>query len=293
MNHNKITIDNWGTSVNELQEQLPERNIDILTVVYNRPDCVRRLIDSIREHTKDYMHYIWDNGSREETGNIYDGINQFVIANDTNAGFIIPNNRLAELGKSKYICLLNSDVTVQAGWSEKLIEWLENGMDAVGYIGCKYDENLVGHSGFRYTDIEYLEGSNLMIRRELYDKLGLFDENLIFAYSEDLEFGCKLRYNQKKQFAVYPPLIEHIGGASAQEYPCQEDLANWHHYNREYVLKKWGEGRMKTVQERDLMHVRWSDNGNEAEPKPPHRDVPVNRAQSGLTGKVGGGQFRV
>ena len=66
----------------------------------------------------------------------------------------------------------------------------------------------------KLTPIDWLGGTAMMIRREVIDEIGLFDEN-IFMYGEDIEYCFRAR-NHHWDIAIQPKAkIVHLANASA------------------------------------------------------------------------------
>ena len=225
---------------------------DILLVVKDQPECVKNCIESIFAHTNNFKLYIWDNGSREETANYLKEIDAYLHREDTNIGFIKPNNRLAALGNSPYMILLNSDTIVSDLWDVAMISWLQTHSKTkqVGYMGMKYvkcgQNNYDLQLSFDY-DIDFVVGWCMCIPREIYCQIGLFDEeNLKFAFSEDADLSLRLKEAGHELYALYLPLVEHIGNQTietliAEEGPtkfAETSMKNGDYIRQRYLHKK-------------------------------------------------------
>lgn len=183
-------------------------------VVHNQPDVVRRCLESLRDNTRNYKLYVWDNASDAETSGLIKNCHRY-HRSEKNVGFIIPNNRLAAEGDSPYIILLNSDTVVRPGWKESLIGHLENNDTAlVGFQGGIIDGRGVG-VGTAYGDkIDYVAGWCMAMRRTTYEEHGLFDEQFEFAYAEDSDLSYRLKSRGLKIYALHLALVDHVGGAT-------------------------------------------------------------------------------
>jgi GT2 family glycosyltransferase len=118
--------------------------VDIIIPVFGRPDMLRKCLTSLRETVGDlsYSLYIIDDHSPEETRAELDDIykNEVpdgtkVIRNRENYGFPISVNRAGSYGKSPYIILLNSDIVLQPGCLQTLVETAQ--YPKVGIVGAR------------------------------------------------------------------------------------------------------------------------------------------------------------
>jgi GT2 family glycosyltransferase len=63
--------------------------------------------------------------------------------------------------------------------------------------------------------VEAISGACLMIKREIFERLGGFDERY-FMYSEDIDLGFKVHQAGYKCYYVPPATVIHYGGGSSQ-----------------------------------------------------------------------------
>jgi len=190
---------------------------DIIIVVHDQIDYLRITIESIVAHTENYHIYVWDNYSGAETQAYLKDLmfkmedKLTVMRSDANIGFIEPNNQLATWGSGEYIILLNSDVKVFGGWDTSMLGFLQQHTDVgmVGQCGGLLDETGVGgRMAFGY-EIDYIPGWCLCLSRETYNKFGLFNPRLKFAYAEDSELGIRLQTAGLKIYALHLMLVHH------------------------------------------------------------------------------------
>jgi hypothetical protein len=249
-------------------EQASEVWKDIIIVVHDQLDYLKQCIESLKEHTKHCHIYIWDNGSRPETA---DYISNLVLSHDpdaspdwlvtsmrsdVNTGFIQPNNELVAWGESEYIILLNSDTKVFAGWDKAMTGFLEQNPDVaqVGFWGGHMGPDGRGFGGANGSEVDYIPGWCFCISRKTYEKHGLFNKQLTFAYCEDADLSLRLKEAGKKIYALYSPLVHHyqnktiievekegqINVAASFESNHQFMKSRWKHYieNERVLLKK-------------------------------------------------------
>ncbi len=139
-----------------------------------------------------------------------------LIRSRTNLGFAGGCNLGVRHARSKYLVFLNPDTVIEPGWLESLIAPLESD-DRIGLVtprillmatpdrlntcGCNIHISGLtlcrgmGRPRDSYTQIDEvgaISGAAFAIRRELFDKLGGFDEDM-FLYMEDIDLSWRAR----------------------------------------------------------------------------------------------------
>lgn len=223
-------------------------NKDVVIVVHNQLDYIKKCVETIYENTSDFNLYIWDNGSDEPTASYLKSIadnndNIYLERSEENLGFIKPNNILAAKGTSPYLISLNSDTEVHKGWDTALIGWLlaKPEYAQVGYLGGMLEENGQGGKAWSGECIDYVCGWCVCMDREIYNKFGLFDEeHLNFAYGEDADLSLRLIEAGHKLRALYLGLVFHHGNATINEVQKVRDCKPSFDQNHEYIRSRWG-----------------------------------------------------
>ena len=172
-----------------------------------------------------------------------------LIENSVNVGFGRANNRAMSRAKGRYILLLNTDAFVAPDTLSKTIQYMEAnprcgvlGVKLVGSDGslqpsCRYfptpwnvflsstglmrlspktrlvDDMRWDHSSIRECD--WVPGCFYLIRREVIERVGLFDP-IYFLYYEEVDH-CRTVQNAGWKVIYFPfTQVVHIGGESAQ-----------------------------------------------------------------------------
>lgn len=178
-----------------------------------------------------------------------------VIANAENVGFGRANNQAAALAHGRHLLLLNPDAFVHPGTLERLVAFLDTnpGAGAAGprllyedgtlqrsvtsfpSVGTELwttlglDRAFPRHPVFGRYKLTYwamddlravdaLMGACLLIRREVVERVGLFDEQF-FMYSEEVDLCYRIQ--QAGWRSYFLPEIEatHIWGGSSRRVP--------------------------------------------------------------------------
>ena len=162
-----------------------------------------------------------------------------LIRNEQNKGFIGGSNvgiRHALTTDTAYIFLLNNDTVVEPDVLTRLIAVAEQAED-IGMVGPKiYQYNririldsagtrtmlwfaqgfLIGHNEEdrgqydQATDMPYITGTALLVKRAVIDRIGLMDEDY-FNYFDDFDWGYKARKAGYRLLFVPHAVIRHRG----------------------------------------------------------------------------------
>ena len=196
----------------------------IIIVTYNGSRYIKNCLTSIFFNDyRDFVVYIVDNNSPDDTVNIIaDNFPQVrLIKSPENSGFVGGNNlALQEALKENfsYFVLLNQDTEVEAGWLRHLVKAVEgdkeigicqsllvlgkergllnnfgNAWHFLGFGFVKdYRRPLSSLLDSAPREIGYASGAAMLIRREVLEKIGRFDEKF-FSYHEDLDLCWRAR----------------------------------------------------------------------------------------------------
>lgn len=168
-----------------------------------------------------------------------------VRRNPVNGGFSYGNNRGVERATGAYLMLLNpdaqllspvtSEMVAQADYSGIIAGVSQNSAGiykrTVGRFPVKpamvfsltgrmdqRSEIVSGNFRSRFVDIEYNEGSCYLIRRDVFQSVGGFDER-IFLYGEDYEFSYRVSRSGRNNRLDSSLHYLHDGGYSDQREP--------------------------------------------------------------------------
>lgn len=174
-----------------------------------------------------------------------------LIVNERNVGFVRTNNIGVRHARGTYVLLLNSDTRLLNDAASFLAGYLDahpevgacggcllnpDGSTQISYgsfpsftqalSGVLFLNDLFPRAGFPSVgarpeatamaprSVDYVSGADLMVRRDLVQRLGLFDE-LFEAYCEEVDLCYRLRHEAGQDIMFLPEArILHYGGAS-------------------------------------------------------------------------------
>lgn len=234
---------------------------DIIIPVWNQLSFTKDCIDSIRKNTgPGYRLVIIDNASGAETKEYLealakkDGDKVRLIRNEANAGFIKAVNEGMRASASKFVCLLNNDTIVCKDWLKEMISVASAAKDigivnpSSNNLGQKpaegepvelYAEKVRQQKG-SYAELGAAIGFCMLIKREVIEKIGLFDEIYGMGNFEDTDFSrraVKEGYRCVRACGAYVYHREHASFARSAAF--EEDFRR----NREIFEFRWGKPR--------------------------------------------------
>jgi O-antigen biosynthesis protein len=238
--------------------------VSIIVPTYNRWKYAYFCLKSIFENTggASYEVIVANDSSTDWTANMLkkiDGIK--TINNERNLGFLMNCNNASLFASGKYILFLNDDVYVTKRWLEGLLEIMRR--EDVGAVGSKLinpDGTLQEAGGiicsdgsgwnygrgddpekpeFNYVkEVDYCTGACLLVRRELFERVGRFDRRYEPAYYEETDLCFSLRNLGCK--TIYQPASVVVHFDNKTQGKVRSNPAGKHKAaNRVKFLKKW------------------------------------------------------
>ncbi len=233
--------------------------IDVIIPSYNGigyiPDC----LDSLRKQLRKPDEIIVvDDGSTDGTASLIskDYPEVRLVRLDSNRGFAAAVNAGILHGKGTYVALLNNDTRVTPQWLLELKKTLDEN-PSVGFCSSKMvfadQPDVINSIGIGFTragtafDVGYgqKDGDKFerprqvfgacagaaMYRRQLFDDIGLFDEDL-FMWYEDADLSFRAQLAGYRCLYVPTALVNHLGGGTASS----GDKLHIHYCSRNQIL---------------------------------------------------------
>lgn len=205
----------------------------IITVNTNEKHRLEVYLPSVVVSRGEFEIIISDNGSTD--GSVEFIEKNFpdvrVLRNGTNLGFAAANNSAAKIARGDILVLLNPDTSVHPDWLHHLLQPFTdphvglttskillmsnpekintcgNAMHLTGLTLCRgmgRSKDLYGEM----DEVDAISGAAFAIRRELYERLGGFDEDF-FIYMEETDLSVRARLNGWKCLYVPHSIVLH------------------------------------------------------------------------------------
>lgn len=240
--------------------------VSFLIVNYKVGDLVHQSIQSIEKHVKTpYEIIVFDNASNDGSveGLIGQYDHTRVIASDKNLGFGAGNNQAYKYSRGEFIFLLNPDTILFDDSVDRMVEFMktdeETGLVSprllyedgtlqrsirkfYSYFGSLMDNRfmnpviakfpqitewlpgLLNHNQSQYID--WAKGAALLIRREVIDEIGLFDEQF-FIYGEEMDLCYRIGEAGWDKVYLNSCGIIHLEGKSTVQSSSKMFLMNY------------------------------------------------------------------
>ena len=194
---------------------MKEPLVSVIILNYKGLNDLKECFDSLNKIMYQNIEiFLVDNNSQDKSVEIirrrYNKIKILELKN--NYGFAKGNNLAMTHVNGKFVVLLNMDTVVDKDWLTELVKVAQSS-NKIGIVGSKiyyYDDKKKIDFAGSYTDIYgnitnigkkkmgceiynnqtkafYICGASLMFKKEVYNKIGLFDP-LYFMYYEDVDF---------------------------------------------------------------------------------------------------------
>lgn len=251
--------------------------ISIIIVNYNTAEFIKQCLDSLKKHwISDMEIIIIDNNSTdrsiESLVSKFPGTHFYFLKD--NKGFGAGCNYGTTKANGKYLLFLNPDITVTSDAISYLYNHMEKNPDTGVCSGLLYDKNeipaycfnnfpdlswefmqafgiglertirkLLNHpniiSGQNDPfEVDWFHGACLLIKKELFNKVNGFDEN-IFLYYEDVDICYKVKILGYKNICIPNAKFYHFTQSSVRGHKGQRVyFFNMHKY-KNYYMKKY------------------------------------------------------
>ncbi|MGN7758037.1 glycosyltransferase family 2 protein [Chryseobacterium sp. 22532] len=225
--------------------------LSIIIVNYNVTRLLRNCLLSVQKYTEgeDYEVIVIDNASTDTSWG--DLIPEFpkvhFISSEHNEGFAVANNKAIKTAAGEYVLLLNPDTELEGYYMKDILDFADSKPD-FGCLGVRMHDaegNFLPESkrsvpdmfnsfeklftnfkrsnskSYYRSDIDetavaeadVVTGAFLLIRKEVYEKIGGLDETY-FMYGEDIDLCYTLLRNGYKNYYYGKASLLHHKGES-------------------------------------------------------------------------------
>jgi GT2 family glycosyltransferase len=280
--------------------------------VWNQLPFTKDCVDSIIKNTAaGYRLIIVDNASGAETKKYLEtlkgagGAPVELINNTENLGFVKAVNQGIRSSGADHVCVLNNDTIVAKGALEEMIRIADSAKD-IGIVNPSsnnlgqrpsegepielYAERISAEAG-RYVELGAAIGFCMLIKRAVFDKIGLFDEIYGMGNFEDTDFSRKAIKEGFRCVRACGAYVYHRENTSFKKLKSFDSEFN---RNREIYEFRWGKPKriayvLDSYNENDIKRVNMESlklarNGDwvsyisrEAVEAPPHSNITASR----------------
>jgi glycosyltransferase involved in cell wall biosynthesis len=205
--------------MNAAQERSPA--VSVVIAAFNAEGTIGETLESIGAQTfRDFEVIVVDDGSTDGTAKVVqdkaENIPALECIGQANLGQPAARNRGISASRGRYVAFVDADDVWMAGKLEKQVRYFEGHLEAgLVYSDAEFFNDASGKTLCRLSDkCRLYEGDVLeqlllrsfiasptpMVRREVFDESGLFDESRAVAFGED--WNMWLRIAERRLFGV-------------------------------------------------------------------------------------------
>ncbi len=225
-------------------------SVSIVIPVHNQLDYTRTCLEGLRAHGAGAEIVVVDNGSSDGTaGYLASQRDVTVIRNAENRGCAPAWNEGVQASRGECIVILNNDVIVTPGWLEGLLAFSEE--ERVDIASPAIREGEAAYEVERYAKefvgrmrgvsrMGVADGICFMVRRRVFETVGLFDEKFRIGQFEDADFFRRAAAAGFRLGTTGRSFIHHFGSVTQDALRGKRAARPYEAENREYFRRKWG-----------------------------------------------------
>jgi len=223
-----------------MSQPIDARDVTVIVLNHNGRQWLGPCPDALRsQDARGFEVIVVDNASTDDSvvlvGNNHPEVR--IVALSANLGFAAGNNAGAREARGRMLAFLNNDTVVQPGWLEALRRpFNENAsiglttsrivfLDDPDVIDSAGDGYLRAGGGFKRRhgqpatraaesgEVFGACGAAFMVRREVFEDLGGFDEDFFMVY-EDVDLSYRARLRGHRVWYAADAIVHHAGSAS-------------------------------------------------------------------------------
>jgi N-acetylglucosaminyl-diphospho-decaprenol L-rhamnosyltransferase len=237
--------------------------VSIIIVSYNSEEFIFNCISSVLKFIPNEEVIVLDNCSVDKTVNKLEHFAAKIklIKSSENLGFSKGSNKAVDQSSGEYLFFLNPDTRIEGNVLKPLLAFykanpkcgivapklimpnneIQPSVSSLPTISNAFGEFILGKAnsysqfipqGLEPTEVEAVYGAAILIRKELFLKVGGFDEKF-FLYYEDLDLCRKIKKIGKKIYYYPKVAVWHLVGGT-------KSVINKYDLNVESSLKYHG-----------------------------------------------------
>ncbi|MDQ2882706.1 MAG: glycosyltransferase [Actinomycetota bacterium] len=239
--------------------------LSIVVPVHGKWDYTRACLASIEAHPPGvpFEVLVVDDASPDRTAELVaacPGVR--LVRTEHNVGFVGACNLGATHSRGAYLLFLNNDTEVRPGALDALVDAADSD-DRIGLVGAMlvYPDGRLQESGgivwadgsgWNYgrdqdahapefavrRDVDYCSGAAILVRRELFEAVGGFDQRYAPAYYEDTDLAFAIRATGHRVIVEPRAVVVHHEGVS-HGTDVTGGVKRFQEINRAQFVEKW------------------------------------------------------
>jgi N-acetylglucosaminyl-diphospho-decaprenol L-rhamnosyltransferase len=241
--------------------------VPVMNQLHYTKECLSDLFSTTEKNTE---IIIVNNASTDGTEEFLTKAKRVrVVSNDDNKGCAASWNQGIEQSNGDWIVFLNNDVRLPQGWLDNLISTaIEKKVNIIspgmreGELNYKFENYSLEYTNSMQNVFRKWTPSGVcfLVRKNVFDKVGLFDENFNIGQYEDADFFRRCK-NFKLNMGITGRSFIHHFGSVTQKSIQKKTKSDYSKRNKNYHRKKWGIGLIRRHFERyreQLLIKYWS-----------------------------------
>ncbi|MGH3936641.1 MAG: glycosyltransferase [Pseudonocardiaceae bacterium] len=239
--------------------------LSVIVPVHGKWEYTRACLVSIEQHHPEvpFEVLVVDDASPDRTAELVavsPGIR--LVRTERNVGFVGACNLGARHAHGEYLLFLNNDTEVRPGTLDALVHAADSD-DRIGLVGARlvYPDGRLQESGgiiwadgsgWNYgrgqdagspefqvrRDVDYCSGAAILVRRDLFDAVGGFDQRYGPAYYEDTDLAFAIRATGHRTIVDPAAVVMHHEGVS-HGTDLSAGVKRYQEINRALFVEKW------------------------------------------------------
>jgi O-antigen biosynthesis protein len=266
----------------------PAPDVSIVIPVHSQPELTERCLRAIAAagDAVAFEVIVVDDDADPDSKRLIEAVEGVrVVVNERNQGYLRATNRGAAEARGRHLVLLNNDTEPWPGWLEALVGRAESAPD-VGIVAAKLvypNGDLQEAGGIVWRDggaanfgnrqspdapeynhvraVDYGSAAALLVRRELWESLGGFDERFAPGYYEDVDLCFAARDAGWR--VLYEPraVVTHVEGSS-MGIDVGAGAKRHQQLNRPKFTAKWAGALERQMTDGGLEHAHRASDRN-------------------------------
>ncbi|MFY9808925.1 MAG: glycosyltransferase [Pseudonocardiaceae bacterium] len=239
--------------------------LSIVVPVHGKWEYTRACLASIEAHRPSvpFEVLVVDDASPDRTAELVEASTGVrLVHTEHNVGFVGACNLGASHARGDYLLFLNNDTEVRPGALDALIDAADSD-DRIGLVGAMLvypdgrlqesggiiwadgsgwnygrDQDALGPEFHVQRDVDYCSGAAILVRRDLFDQIGGFDQRYAPAYYEDTDLAFAIRATGHRTIVEPRAVVMHHEGVS-NGTDLTAGVKRFQEINRAQFVDKW------------------------------------------------------